>query len=154
MKPVLQYTGLRDNAMKKLSKKSTVKEYKPKPERDVAKFKKNTRWVMLVEYRPDIVNRRYQKFLFKTETSSIKEATKEAERQARIIGKAICISLKELQEVTLCRVVAVYAEDVFESWKKEPGLNVSKDHIDKAKNLVKYDPATKEIKKISKVKVR
>lgn len=143
------------NNKKVMKKKQPTKApYEPKPERDIPSFKKTLRWVMLIEYKEGVVDRRYQKFLFKTEKGGIRTAMKEAERLAGMVGKALTVSLKEIQEATLCRVVAVYAEDVFESWQKEVGADLSKVHIKEALAFSKGLSKTPAPGKTGKIKVR
>lgn len=135
--------------MKKLTKKSTTK---PK-DRVFDKYKRNSRWVMLLEYREGLTNRRYQKMMFKTEKGGIKTAVKEAEAFAATLSRSMSISLKEMEEAVLCRVVAVYAEAVFESWQKEVGVDTAKTHIKDIVKMTKED-SPRDIKKVKKIGVR
>ncbi len=134
--------------MVKKAKAKTVK----KPERVLPKFKLNTRWVMIVEYRDTVVNRRYQKVMFKIDKGGYKTASKRANEIARSMGRCLCETLEELDKELLCRVVAVYADDVFQSWTKEVGVDLSKTHVKEAIKMAQ--PKQQEYAKIKKIGVR
>lgn len=126
----------------------------PPAKRKLSKFRERREFVMIVQYRPGLrKDSDYQKLGFKVD-GGYPEAALEAEKLARMIGKAVAVDLHEIRKEELCRVLAVYEVSAFRDWESENVVEASASRRHTMDALKQMKKETAPISYVKDVKVR